>query len=400
MTTKQPFAVYRNQVHSVWIVKWKAEDGKWRTKQVPSVVKDADDAKRWAEAWFPNRSIQSFTPKLPPLTMATLCARWVRHLREESGEEKANDADTVRRVWLEPYAIGKVVADELTLADCVRWVEALKRTDRAPNTIRNVVQAVRTMVADARGHGWVNPERPNHFSDEYLLRRMKGAQTVAGKEVVIHFSLAEALRIVGYRGREVPLRRHTKNVLAVCTGMRAAELSGLTWDRLDLESKTPTVTVDRQLTPELKLKEPKKGSFRVVPLHPVAVEALKRWRVACNSDEVVFPRRDGTFVLDGHARQFREDLKAYGVSDSFEGFPQTFHSLRRTFLTLLTDAGVHPDEVRSLAGHAAKGVTRRSYVAKHLERFVSAITKLPFVSNVENGGGSRKVISLVGRVKR
>jgi integrase len=69
-----------------------------------------------------------------------------------------------------------------------------------------------------------------------------------------------------------------------------------------------------------------------------------------------------------------------GLSPLFQGsFNFDFHSTRRTFLTLLSAAGVSDTDISVLAGHRKKGVLKH-YVANHMERYHGVIVKLPFDS--------------------
>jgi len=78
------------------------------------------------------------------------------------------------------------------------------------------------------------------------------------------------------------------------------------------------------------------------------------------------------------------DLASYGVGSLFEGRePFTVHALRRTFLTMLTDAAVSDGDVKLLAGHAAPGVTRGHYVAATLERLRKAVISIPVTESQE-----------------
>jgi integrase len=408
----KPFKVYLNRYHGVWIVKWR-EDGRHCTKQVPSSLKDKRDAEAWADAWWSARSVPGFCPTLPKDTFSSLCDRWIDHLRSKpNADERAwKDADSLKRLWIDPFPVAKVRIDRLTLADCVRWVEDVQRSGRADFTVRNVVQRARTMLADARGHGWYAQE--NWFADDYLRRMLKGCQPTTGADVIVHLPMPEAQKVARYRGEGVPDRRHARNLLALCTGLRAGELSGLDWSRVDLDAAVPHVRVDRQLTRERRFKDPKRKSFRSVPLHPLAVEAMRRWREvgfrgfvgrSPMPDDPAFPDAQGRFVYDSNsALYFRQDLTAYGCAALYEGkHPIDFHALRRSFMTLLNEAKVPEHAIKQLAGHAKQGVTRRSYIdGEKLASLMEAVMRLPFDRPAPpTAQQPAKVVSLVDRRRR
>lgn len=395
---EKPYKLYENRTYQTWQIKWKDEAGAWKTKSLPVKIKDRHDAELFAAAWFPNRSIKHYEPPPQPVTILDIVDRWVayRKAKPAADDRDWKEAVSFRKVWIAERPIAKLLADSLTLADCVRFVEDVMRTpDRKPKTKQSVCQLLRGCIADARGHGWMSPERPNHMMDPYVTRLTRGV----GDGVIVHFTKEQALAIVNApQSCEVALGRHARYVLAICTGLRAGELSGLSWQHLNLDAKVPTVEVTRQLSARGAMKPPKKRSFRTIPLHPCAVAVLRRWKAQATT-EAVFPGINGEHVYTHLSRYLQGDLPSYGLPLLFEGeHPFTFHATRRTFLTLLTDGGVHPDDVRDLAGHAAKGVTRKAYVAKHLERFAQAIAKLPFSPPPLRKTG--KVIDIASRRKR
>jgi integrase len=405
------YKVYEDKKKGCFLVRWQ-EGTAWKTKRVPAKVRERFDAERWTREWWAGRDVTGFAPQVVD-TVSSVCERWVEHLKSKGDERTWKDADALKRNWIAPFKLAKVRADRLTLADCVRWVEDVERKAKADFTFRNVVQRARTMLADARGHGWYSGE--NFFADDYLRRMVKGCEPTAGADVIIHLPAGEALKVLGYKGEAVPPRRHAKNVLAMLTGMRAGELCGLTWRHLDLDGDLPSVRVERQLTRDRGFKDPKKKSFRTIPLHPLAVQALRSWREVGFSgltgsqptqDSPVFPDAAGAFVYDSNAaHDWRIDLCGYGCSPHYEGkHPIDFHALRRTFMTLLNEAKVPEHVIKQLAGHAKQGVTRRSYIDRDSLAVLSeAIMRMPFEAPPpppKPATKGAKVVSLADRRKR
>ncbi len=378
----RPWKRYRNEVFGVWFAKWK-EGKSWRTKQVPKEIQEASAADRWLETWWLERDLG---PDQPSDTVRTLFLRWIEYLktRPDVRAETRERAESTLRLWVEPYPLASVKVDLLKISDCVNWIEDIKAKGRASFTVRNVVAHVRTMLSDCRGKGWYRGE--NFFNDPYVKKRLKGAEQKAGKDTIVHLSAKDARKVVSYQGEAVSQRRQTKNVLAVCSAMRAGELAGLKWKDLSLDIEVPFVKVERQLTRE-GMKDPKRGSKRFIPLHPVAVAALKSWKKEGwreqlgrdpKAEDPVFAGGDGKHLLEPHALNFRNDLAAYKISALYDGrWPVTFHALRRTCLTLLTDAEVPEGDVKAIAGHRGGNVTRDHYVAKNLPRLAKAVARLP-----------------------
>lgn len=391
----KPYKLYWSETKCAWVGRWKdAKEQRWRNKCVPCELTHEQDAKEWfAQWWATNRLDEAAPQPVIKLTVSQLFEWWIGYLKTKPGADPraSSDADRTHRIWVQPFSFAHVRVDELGLEHCVDWIEDVQRRGKAPLTVRNVVQQVRTMFSDARGKGRYRGE--NFFNDQYVKSRLKGAEPKAGKDVIVHLNLDEVRRVVGYEGDAVPLRRHARNVLAMLTGLRASEIQALRWSDVDLDGRPPVVRVHRQYVSRLSsltkpaFKPPKRNSKRTVPLHPEVVRVLKRWRDEWSAftgrdridDDPIFAGSHGGYVSDFRSTELRLDLGAYGVSPLFEKqHPIIPHALRKTCLTLLTNARVPEGDVKAIAGHAKAGVTRKHYVAEDLGRLADAInTMLP-----------------------
>lgn len=401
----QPFSVVRNRVKQTWAIKYKDEAGVWRTKAVPKAVQDEEHARSWARDWMAHGATKAYEPAIKPVTVLDVGRRWVEWLGE--GTPKGREADTFVRLRLEPSPIASLRADSLTLKDAVSWIEWVDRLPHADFTKRNHAAQAVAMWRDARGHGWVDEGKPNHFEDRYVKRVIGNPEPTAGKDVIIHLPEADACKVALRRPEAVPVKWHAVYLLSLCAGLRRGEVSGLAWRHVDLDQQV--VHVERQYTMEGTFKPPKRNSKRSVPLHPLAVGALNRWKAECPNvgpDDPVFPaeRGQGYVCMDHMGDRLRGHLSAYGVSGFYEGkHPIDFHALRRTCLTLLTNAGVADADVKELAGHARRGVTRQCYVAASVDRLRRAVALLPFKqpplrpTSPSEAPGMAKVIRLQDR---
>ena len=134
-------------------------------------------------------------------------------------------------------------------------------------------------------------------------------------------------------------------MLLVTTGLRRAELVGITLDDLDFEHEQLVV-------------HGKGAKERVVPLSDIALAAVRdylkrRPRTACNR---LFVSREGE-ALNGRAvnRTLNRLLKKAGLV----GRGITPHKLRHTFATELVRRGVDVRTVQELLGHADLQTTAR-----------------------------------------
>ena len=146
--------------------------------------------------------------------------------------------------------------------------------------------------------------------------------------------------------------------IAVFTGMRQAELLGLTWDCIDFQNGQ--ISVVKQLKRERKLTHEneyrfdslKNGKSRVIVPAPVVFEALRKVKKIQtenrlkhgteydNKDNLVFTDDVGSHLCHPTVwRQFKKRVSAIGCPDL------RFHDLRHAFVSIAHAAGL-PDALR------------------------------------------------------
>ena len=206
---------------------------------------------------------------------------------------------------------------------------------------------------------------------------------------------------VGLLGRD----RAMLYLLAAWTGFRRGELGSLTLRSFNLDSATPTVTVEAGYS--------KHRRQDVQVLHPDIVEALKGWllkRKPKSDDEILFPVAQKTCGVDRRtsemvafdlaaARRFwiaeTDDLDERAKREASEfllyknkaGLFADFHGLRHTFISNLGKAGVSPKTAQILARHSDLSLTMNIYTHVGQEEQVAAINSLPGVPKPGSPGG-------------
>lgn len=133
-------------------------------------------------------------------------------------------------------------------------------------------------------------------------------------------------------------------LLDLNTGMRRGELFALMWTDVDFESRCITI----------RASVAKSGKVRRIPLNPVAIQALQRWRESPTGTQsgLVFPGKDGKPLKDVKTA-WNALLAEAGIEDF------RFHDMRHHFASRLTISGVHPSVIQTLLGHADIKTTLR-----------------------------------------
>ncbi len=150
-----------------------------------------------------------------------------------------------------------------------------------------------------------------------------------------------------------PIRNQVLVLLSIKAGLRAAEIANLTWPMV-LE---PSGEIGQSL--ELQNRIAKKGSGRVIPIHPDLSAALVKL-AALNlvpDGPVICSERGGPMMPVSIVCWFAKAYRAIGL----EGCSS--HSGRRTFITraarLVHKAGGSLRDVQLLAGHRSIQTTQR-----------------------------------------
>lgn len=141
------------------------------------------------------------------------------------------------------------------------------------------------------------------------------------------------------------------------TGVRLGEIRELRW--LDVDLVARAVTIQRKvMRGEVSL--PKGKKVRTIPLNSVALDALD----AARADATPHPDRlvwSGTL---GRRRGAASARKALVRIAGFAGLEAiVHHGTRHTFCSAGARAGIHPDVLRRLAGHASIQTTMRYFHA-------------------------------------
>lgn len=150
-------------------------------------------------------------------------------------------------------------------------------------------------------------------------------------------------------------------VYALCyLGFRVTEFCLLTPSDYDPNTKT--------LRGGIKTEA---GHNRIVPVHPNIVPIIEKW-VGRGCEALYADESGKPYNKDRFKRGVWEPaIRALGLSDDLKP-----HSARHTCATRLSAAGVKPEDIQMIMGHADFSVTANTYINQDIGTLISAMQKV------------------------
>ncbi len=262
--------------------------------------------------------------------------------------------EDVRRICrkLDPY-LGKLTLDQINGDMIWSIVQGELSKGNQPATVNRYLATVRSLLRMARDE-W-------QWIDSFPKVRMLGGEVERDRWL----SREEADKLIA----ACPDYLAALVQFALATGCRAREITGLEWERVDLDRQTAW------------LNQTKNGTPRGVPLNRDAVAVLEKQRGK-------HPRY--CFTLDGRPvrwqvsnKAWRSALRKAGINDF------RFHDLRHTWASWHRQAGTSCDELKDLGGWKSRTMVDRyaKYATEHLAAAAKRIeSSCPAGGN--NGGGN------------
>lgn len=214
---------------------------------------------------------------------------------------------------------------------------------RSPKTVNNILTTLSTLLKRAHDHELID-RLPK-------VRRMSvpkvDADYLYGDEVVALV-------------RAVPKQWRPLVQTALYTGLRRGELYELRWFDLRLDGPSPHVRVARAAVvgatvADYRVKLPKSGKARTVPLKKEIVEILRRHKPAdAKRNDLVFTESEGGYLLP---KTFYNEVVNAG--DEAVGRHVKPHMLRHTFASNAYAQGVPPQVLQQWLGHVDIKTTQR-----------------------------------------
>lgn len=209
-------------------------------------------------------------------------------------------------------------------------------------------------------------------------------------------------------------------LLALYTGLRREEILALRWDSVDLDSKTPSLTVREawhvhKNRPYITERLKSRAAYRTVPIPSELAQYLKEKENTANSEYVVCNRNDGLLSGSQYSRLWKyvttrstkpreyTRIAPDGTKTKHRVVPTlgeraahnshviysidfrvTPHMLRHTYITNLIYAGVDPKTVQYLAGHENSKITMDIYAEAKYNKPDALAARVNYAFNIPN----------------
>ena len=280
-------------------------------------------------------------------TFADMLDSWEREHREEIGERTWRNYRPHVAEMKEQY--GKIPIERLESVDIVNDLARAKKKGWSA-TVVNTRKSIFRMICDhaiIKGKLRYNPAVSVRLP-KGLKRGKRTAPTQEQMELILN-SVHAPFGLFPF--------------LLLCTGMRKSEALALTWDDIDLEQKTISVTksIDYAGTP--KYKPPKtEAGIRTIPILEPLLSTLKEEKKNSKSS-LLFPQPTTNRGGEGGGlmseKAYENAWEKYCRATGLTGI--TAHNLRHGTATLMFEFGVDELTTQKILGHSRIEITREIY---------------------------------------
>jgi integrase len=238
----------------------------------------------------------------------------------------------------------------------------IKLGERSQARANNAMRVLRALFHFA-GAEYENAQGRSLFPENPVKRlsHTRGWYRIARRQTVIktHNLPAWYQSVMALRGDRITSKAEVLRdylLLILFTGLRREEAASLTWEQVDLEAQTLTVT------------DTKNHQEHTLPLSDFLYQLLSRRRVQAVSRYVFFG--DGA---SGHIVEPRKQMAKVTAASSVAF---TLHDLRRTFITIAEGLDIPAYALKRLLNHKMTNDVTAGYIVSDVERLRVPMQKI------------------------
>ncbi|MBP1297582.1 site-specific integrase [Bradyrhizobium elkanii] len=295
------------------------------------------------------------------LTLAEFFDRWLKHIKPNVSKRTHERYSDLLTKNLAPLLGAKILSKLQPIDISGAYATAIESGRRdgkgglSPRTVHHMHRVLHTSLNQAERWKLIarNPAALLEKRDRPKIER-KPVRTIDAPATAAALDAARERRLF------IPL------VLGVLCGLRRGEITALRWRSIDLDNAQLAVVASTEQTDagEVSEKEAKSGRARTVALPAMAVEELRRWRVAQAQELLrlgVRPDDDWHVVTQADGSSLRPRSLTHSVSDFLKEWRVTLHSLRHSHASHMLASKVHPKVVQERLGHSSIAITMDIY---------------------------------------
>ncbi len=340
---------------SAWVVHYRDGAGDRRQKTFPT----KREATEWAAETHVDVKRGLHTPESTSKTVAAAADLWLDTCRNGTDEIEPLERSTIREYEAcvrylcdAEIGIGQIKLFRLDIPLVREFSDRLLASGKSRALVRKVRTALSALLSDAQERRLVT---------RHVLREQSRKHRTNRDHKEIEIPSKADLRLMLDRASDY-FRPFL--VTAMFTGLRASELRGLTWDRVDFDAGVIQV---RQRADRWNQMGPPKthSSNRDLPMAPIVISSLRPWRLRCPNGplNLVFPTKRGSIWHHSNLVRlhYASLQRACGLVNGQGRAQFGLHALRHVAASLFIEEGFTPKRVQALMGHSSITVTYDTY---------------------------------------
>jgi integrase len=294
-------------------------------------------------------------------TVLQFFGRWLRHIKPNVSPRTHERYEQIALKNIAPLLGAKILSKLKPIEISEAYSKALESGRRdgngglSPRTVHHMHRVLFSALDQAERWKMVarNPAALLEKRDRPKIER-KSVATIDASTTAAVMDAARERRLF------IPM------VLGALCGLRRGEITALRWRSIDLDNGQLAVVASTEQTDAgaIREKEAKSGRARTIALPSLAVEELRRWRLAQAQELLklgVRPDDSWHVVTQVDGAPLRPRSLTHVMSDFLKEWGMTLHRLRHSHASHMLAENVHPKIVQERLGHSSIAITMDIY---------------------------------------